>query len=191
MPLAARPCGGGAPGSAWAKATPADSRATTRIRANRVLEFMAGSARVWRSQSAGANAMPPSARVATRRRTPPTALPLYLFRLPGRRLPTHEPRFDAADCGVERQREDGEHEDAGHHRIDVERSFGLQDEIADAPRRPEVLADHGADEGEPDRGMQRTEDPARRARQVDVAQQLFARRAEHACVGEHDRAHLL
>ena len=34
--------------------------------------------------------------------------------------------------GVEQQRERGEHEDAGHHGVDVERALGLQDQVADA-----------------------------------------------------------
>jgi hypothetical protein len=57
---------------------------------------------------------------------------LQLFRLARRRLPAHQALLDAADGAVEGEREDGEHEDAGHHGVDVERAFGLQDQVADA-----------------------------------------------------------
>ena len=57
---------------------------------------------------------------------------LQLFRLARRRLPAHQALLDAADGAVEGERKDGEHEDAGHHGVDVERAFGLQDQVADA-----------------------------------------------------------
>ena len=114
-----------------------------------------------------------------------------LLGLARRRLPAHQALLDPADRAVEDERERGQDEDPGHHRVDVERALGLQDQVADAARRAEVLADDGADEGEADARVQRAEDPAGRARQVDVAQQLALRRAEHARVGEHHRADLL
>ena len=55
---------------------------------------------------------------------------------------------------VEHQREHRQHHDAGHHGVDVERALGLQDQVADAARRAQVLADHRADEGQADRGVQ-------------------------------------
>ena len=60
------------------------------------------------------------------------------------------------------------------HGVDVERALGLQDEVAHALRRAEVLADHRADERHAHRGVQAREHPAGRARQIDVAQQLPA-----------------
>jgi len=75
--------------------------------------------------------------------------------------------------------------------FDVEHHLGLVDQVADAVGRSQVLADHGADEGQAHRGVQRGEDPAGGARQVDVAQQLSLSGAEHARVGEHGRADLL
>src|SRR5688500_1130905 len=58
------------------------------------------------------------------------------------RLPHHEaPLYDRHDA-VERQRECRQHQDTGEHGVDVEHAFGLQDQVADAFRRAEVLPDH-------------------------------------------------
>ena len=100
-------------------------------------------------------------------------------------------RSSRPTSAVEHQRERGQHQDAGHHGVDVERALGLQDQVAHAARGAEVLADHRADEGQAHAGVQRAEHPARGAGQVDVAQQLPRAGAEHACVGQHHRAHLL
>ena len=77
-----------------------------------------------------------------------------LLGLADRRLPAHQALLDAADSGIEGERKHGEHDDAGHHGVDVERAFGLQDQVADTARRAEVFTDHGADEGQANRGMQ-------------------------------------
>ena len=90
--------------------------------------------------------------VAMRRRTVPTGA--QIFSVSPRRLPAHQALLDAADGGVEHERERRQHDDAGHHRVDVEGAFGLQDQVADAARRAEVFADHRADEGQADRGVQ-------------------------------------
>jgi tRNA-dihydrouridine synthase C len=60
----------------------------------------------------------------------PDALESEFFGLPLARLPLHQPALDAAHGGVQHQREGGQHEDAGHHGVDVESALGLQDQIA-------------------------------------------------------------
>ncbi len=52
---------------------------------------------------------------------------LQLLRLPTLRLPLHQPFLDPAHQPVEHEREHGQHDDAGHHGVDVEAAFGLQD----------------------------------------------------------------
>ena len=64
------------------------------------------------------------------------------------------------------------------------------DQVAHATGRPQVFADHCADESQADAGVQAGEHPARRARQVDMAQQLARRRPEHPGVGQDHRADL-
>ena len=81
---------------------------------------------------------------------------------------------------VEQQRERRQHQDAGHHGVDVERRPRPAGSDGRHTRRARGIADHRADERQPDARVQRTEDPARRARQVDMAEQLAL--AEHrAC----------
>src|SRR5262245_17110639 len=60
------------------------------------------------------------------------AVQLHFFGLAGAGLPGHELVFDGADRGIEQEREGGQHQDAGEHRVDVERALGLQDQIAHA-----------------------------------------------------------
>src|SRR3989441_7053846 len=109
-----------------------------------------------------------------------------LLRFAAARLPDEEPPLGERDGPVEEQREYRQHEDAREYRIDVEGAFGLQDEIADAARGAEVLADHRADEGEAHRIVQAGEDPAHRTRHIHVAQELPLARTEDARV-RHDR----
>ena len=71
-------------------------------------------------------------------------------------------------------------EDAGH----VEDALGLVDLVAEPGRGAEILADHRADEGEADGGVEGGEHPGQRRRPVDVAQELALVHAEHAGVGE-------
>src|SRR5574337_209553 len=126
-------------------------------------------------------------RVGTLSRTPRRAQALPIgravrsqpIRAAAARLPLQQPAFDRADRGVEREREHRQHDDPGHHGVDVEHALGLMDQVAHAAGRSQVLAHHRADEGQPHAGVQRAEDPARRARQVDVAQQLARSGAEH------------
>ena len=59
-----------------------------------------------------------------------------------------------ADRRVEHQREGGQHQDAGHHGVDVEAALGLQDQVAHALARAQVLAHHRADEGQAHAGVQ-------------------------------------
>ena len=105
---------------------------------------------------------------------------LDLLGLAGAGLPGHQAALDDADDGVEHQGEGGQHDDAGEHGVDVEGALGLQDQVADAARRAEILADHGADEGEAHGVVQAGEHPAHGRRQVDRAQQL-ARARRPAC----------
>ena len=69
-------------------------------------------------------------------------------------------------------------------------ALGLLDQVAEAGGGAQVLADHGADDGKADGGVQRGEHPGQRGRPVDVGQQLALAHAEHAGVGEDDGAHL-
>ncbi len=69
--------------------------------------------------------------------------------------------------------------------------LGLLDQVAEAGGRAEVFADHGADHGEADRGVQRGEHPRQRRGPVDVAQQLPLVHAQHTGIGEHGGAHFL
>jgi len=78
------------------------------------------------------------------------AVALAFFGFAAARLPDHQATFRDCDHPVERQRECGEHQDSGEHRIDIERAFGLQDKVADALGGTQVLAHHGAHEGEAD-----------------------------------------
>src|SRR5204862_3024205 len=113
------------------------------------------------------------------RRAMPRSQRLRLRRL---RPPYEEPVLDLRDDEIQDQREHGEDQDPGEDGVDVEHALGLVDEIAYTPGRAQILADHGADEGEPDRSVQAREDPARRGREIDETKQLLARRAEHARV---------
>ena len=84
-----------------------------------------------------------------------------------------------------------QHEHAGEHAGDVEHAFGLLDQIAEPGRGAEIFADHRADHGKADRGVQRGEHPRQRRRPIDVAHQLPLVHAEHARIGEHRRADFL
>src|SRR5438132_11605304 len=95
-----------------------------------------------------------------------------LLRFATARLPHEQAPLGERDGPVEEQREYRQDEDAREYCIDVEGAFGLQDEIADAARGAEVLADHRADESKAHRIVQAGEDPAHRARHVDMPQEL-------------------
>jgi hypothetical protein len=58
-----------------------------------------------------------------------------------------------------------QHQDAGHHGVDVERTLGLENQVTDALRRAEVFADDRTDEGQADARVQAGKDPARGAGQ--------------------------
>ena len=62
----------------------------------------------------------------------PDALESEFFGLPLARLPLHQPALDQAHGGIQQQREGGQHQNAGHHGVDVERAFGLEDQVAHA-----------------------------------------------------------
>ena len=55
------------------------------------------------------------------------------------RAPHQQAFLDDADQHIERQSESGQHQDAGKHGIDVEYALGLQDQVAYAARRTQVL----------------------------------------------------
>src|SRR6266545_1083766 len=105
------------------------------------------------------------------------ALTLQRLGLRGARTPDEKPVLDLRYDKVENEREHGQYEDAREHGVDVENTLGLVDEVAHAPRRAQILADHRAYKGEADRSMQTGEHPTRRRRQIDEAQKLLARRA--------------
>src|SRR5207244_13214741 len=87
-----------------------------------------------------------------------------LLRFATARLPHEQAPLGERDRPVEQQREDREHEDARKDGVDVERALRLQNEVADAARGAEVLADYRADEGEAHRIVQAGEAPAHRTR---------------------------
>src|SRR5437870_12449817 len=104
------------------------------------------------------------------------------------RMPREEMALGARDGKIEQQREGGEDQDAREYAVDVERPLRLQDEIPDAGGRAEVLAHDRAHERHSDADVQTGEDPTGRGGQVDVAEQLPARGAQHAHAGKHHRA---
>src|SRR5664279_4186790 len=97
MPLAECTCGaGGAPGSDCANATPAQVAATRRVKANRVLDFMADSAESEPSVRYGlALRHRPATRHGVGRIRPSRAS--ELFGLAGGRLPAHQALLDPSD----------------------------------------------------------------------------------------------
>src|SRR6266705_5857870 len=110
--------------------------------------------------------------------------------LNGSRLPDHEALFGQTHCPIEKQRERREQQDAGDHRIHIEETLRLMDEVADAFCRAQIFADDCSYERKSYRVVQAGENPAHRARHINMAQELAWARTEHARVGEHDRADL-
>src|SRR5258706_10563255 len=115
---------------------------------------------------------------------------LELLRVAASGLPNEQASLGQRHAPVEKERKRRQYEDSREHGIDIEGAFRLQDEVADAPRRAEILADHGADECEPDRIVQARENPAHGAWHIDVAQELSLACAEDAGVGEDRMADL-
>src|SRR5690606_25082965 len=113
---------------------------------------------------------------------------LQLFGGSGGRLPDHEATFHQADDAVQNEGEDGQDDDAGVDGVDVERAFGLQDEVAYAAGGTQVFTDDGADECQADGGVQAGENPAGGRRDVDVTQELLAVGAQHTGVVEQGSA---
>ena len=120
--------------------------------------------------------------------------PFRSFRFRPTWLPLHQALLAQADDVVQRQRERRQHHDAREHGVHIESALGLQDQVAHAAGRTQVLAHHRAHEGQADGGVQAGEHPAGGGRQVHVAQQLAAARAQHARVVQQrgaDLAHAL
>src|SRR5260221_493726 len=105
------------------------------------------------------------------------------------RLPYEKAALGERDRPIQQQRKCRKDQNAGKNGVDVEGAFRLQDEVAHAARRAQVLADHRADERESNRIVQARKHPAHRAWHVDVAQQLPVARAEDARIRHHGVAH--
>src|SRR5260370_1166060 len=71
------------------------------------------------------------------------------------RTPDQQAVLDLGHQQIDRHHEHRQHDHAGKHAGDIEHAFGLLDQIAKPCRRTQILADHRADHGKPDRGMQR------------------------------------
>src|SRR5260221_336365 len=64
------------------------------------------------------------------------------------RLPYEKAALGERDRPIQQQRKCRKDQNAGKNGVDVEGAFRLQDEVAHAARRAQVLADHRADERE-------------------------------------------
>src|SRR4029077_15429916 len=95
------------------------------------------------------------------------------------------------DQKVDTDYESGKDQHPGEHARHVEHGFGLLDNVAQARRRAEILADNRAHHGKTDGDVERGEHPGQRRGPVDVAHERALAHPQHARIRQHGRTDFL
>src|SRR6202521_4696777 len=103
--------------------------------------------------------------------------------------PFDEPVFERADKPLRDEREDGQHEHAREHPIDVEGVTCVVDELAEARRSAEQFPDHSADDGQAEADVEARENPGKGRRDDDLGRQAAVVGTEDPCIRDQVAVH--